>query len=181
MSRRWKPILGYEDCYQVSDDGLVARTTTYGAKPKPRWKMVAQRPKKTGYVTYHLCRDGERKDLLAHRLVWEGFNGPIPDGFEINHKNGVRSDNRLENLELLTRSENMKHKFRVLKCPAPDNPNPGSKNGSAKLTESDIPTIFAMSRAGMYQYEIAKKFGVSQGAIGRILLGQGWKHANVDK
>jgi hypothetical protein len=181
MGRRWAPVLGYENCYQVSDDGLVVRTMTYGANPKPRWKPVAKRPKRDGYITFHLCKDGERKDPLAHRLVWEAFNGPIPEEVEINHKNGIRSDNRLENLELLTRSENMKHKFRVLKCPAPNNPNPGSKNGCAKLTEENIPTIFAMSRSGMYQYEIAKRFGVSQRAIGRILLGQGWKHSSIDK
>src|SRR6266853_3339920 len=138
MSRRWKPVLDYEDCYQVSDDGLVARTMTYGANPKPRWKMVAQRVKRGGYVTYHLCRNGERKDPLAHRLVWEAFNGVISEGVEINHKNGVKTDNRLENLELLTRSENLKHKFRVLHYPAPNNPNRGIKNGSAKLTDSDI-------------------------------------------
>lgn len=172
----WKPILGFEDCYQVSDEGLVARTMTYGKKPNPRWKMVAQRIKKTGYVTYHLCKGNESSDLRAHRLVWEAFNGQIPIGLEINHKNGIKTDNRLVNLEVLTKSENMKHKFRELHCPPAQNPSPGSKNGCAKLSEADIPTIIAMSRSGKYQYEIAKQFGVSQRAIGRILLGQGWTH-----
>jgi hypothetical protein len=176
MSRRWKPVLGYEDCYQVSNDGLVARTMTYGGKPKPRWKIVAQRIKTPGYVTYHLCRNGVRRDPMAHRLVWEAFNGPITGKLEINHKNGIKTDNRLVNLELISKSENMKHKFRVLRCPPADNPSPGSKNGCAKLTEDDIPRICAMSRDGVYQYEIAKLFGVSQRAIGRILLGKGWKH-----
>jgi hypothetical protein len=175
MAKRWKPVLGY-DCYQVSDDGQVARVKTYGNKPKPVWKMVAQRPKRGGYITYHLCENGERKDLLAHRLVWEAFNGKIGIGVEINHKNGDKSDNRLVNIELLTRSENMKHKFRVLHHAAPNNPSHGSKNASAKLTEADIPKILEMHRAGVYQYEIARIFGVTQRAIGRIVLGQGWQH-----
>ena len=103
----WKPILGYEDCYQISNDGLVARTMTYGTAPRPRWKPVAQRIKRDGYVTYHLCRNGTRKDARAHRLVWEAFNGPIAHGLEINHKNGIKTDNRLVNLEVVSRSENV--------------------------------------------------------------------------
>lgn len=177
MDERWKPVLGYEDCYAVSDRGRCARTSTYGGKSK--WKVIAGRHKR-GYVTYHLCQDGQRKDPLAHRLVWEAFNGAIPEELEINHKNSVRDDNRLVNLELITRSGNCAYGFRMNDRPAPNNPSPGSKNGSAKLKETDIPKIFAMSRAGKYQYEIAKKFGVSQPAIGRILRGKGWKHVAED-
>lgn len=50
--------------------------------------------------------------MLVHRAVWIAFNGPIPSGKEINHKNGVKSDNRLENLELCTRKENLHHHFK---------------------------------------------------------------------
>jgi hypothetical protein len=176
MDERWKPIVGYEKSYAISDRGRCARTFTYGNQPKPIWKIVAPRKKRDGYVAYHLCQDGEKKDPLAHRLVWIAFEGPIPDGLEINHKNSVRDDNRLTNLELTTRSGNCIYGFRMNGRPAPNNPSPGSKNGSAKLTEDDIPKIFAMAEAGYFQREIAKKFGVSQRAIGRILLGQGWQH-----
>lgn len=175
MDERWKPVLGFEDCYSISDRGRCARTSTFGGRPK--WKLLAQRIKTGGYATFHLCKEGQRTDPLAHRLVWEAFNGPIPDGLEINHKNSVRADNRLANLELLTRSGNCAYGFRVNGRPAPNNPSPGSRNGSAKLSESDIPKIFAMARKGKYQYEIAEHFGVSQPAIGRILRGTGWKHA----
>jgi len=173
---RWKPVLGFENCYQVSDDGQVARTSTYGSNPKPKWKEVAKRPKWDGYITYHLCQGGKRTDPFAHRLVWEAFNGPLPPNLEINHKNGDRSDNRLDNLEAITRSENMKHKFRVLRCPPPNNPSIGSDNGSAKLTEADIPKIFAMYRSGKYQYEIAEIFGVTQTLISMIIRRKIWQH-----
>lgn len=176
MDERWKPVIGYEDCYSVSDRGRCVRTAGYGNAKTPCWKIIAERVKRGGYVAFHLCKLGERKDPLAHRLVWEAFNGTIPDGLEINHKNSVRSDNRLANLELITRSGNCAYGFRFNARPAPNNPNPGSSNGSAKLTEKDIPEIFAMSRRGKYQYEIAEHFGVSQPAIGRILRGIGWKH-----
>ncbi len=95
----WKPILGYEDCYSVSDTGQVARTSTYGTSPRSVWKQLAPRPKRGGYLTFHLCKDGVRKDPLAHRLVWEAFNGQIQKDLEINHINGSKTDNRIENLE----------------------------------------------------------------------------------
>lgn len=175
MDEKWKPVVGLEDCYSISDRGRCARTVTYGGKPK--WKIIAQRVKRSGYIYFHLCREGERTDPLAHRIVWEAFKGPIPNGLEINHKNSIRSDNRIANLELITRSGNCAYGFRVNGRPSPNNPSPGSKNGSAKLKEDDIPKIFEMARKGMYQYEIAAIFGVSQPAIGRILRGRGWKHA----
>ena len=50
---------------------------------------------------------------LAHRMIWESVHGPIPDGLQINHKNGVKTDNRISNLELVTGSENVKHAYRI--------------------------------------------------------------------
>jgi hypothetical protein len=49
----------------------------------------------------------------AHRMVWEAVNGPIPDGMQINHKNGNKQDNRICNLEVVTPSENTRHAFRT--------------------------------------------------------------------
>jgi hypothetical protein len=50
---------------------------------------------------------------LAHRMIWESVHGPIPDGMQINHINGVKTDNRLANLELATPSENLLHAYRL--------------------------------------------------------------------
>lgn len=50
---------------------------------------------------------------MAHRMVWESVHGPIPPGKEINHINGIKSDNRIANLEAVTPSENTKHAYRI--------------------------------------------------------------------
>jgi hypothetical protein len=176
----WKPVLGYEDCYSVSDRGEIARTATYGSKPRKVWKPLAPRQKRAGYVTFHLCKNGVRKDPLGHRLVWEAFNGKIQEGLEINHLNGAKSDNRLSNLEACSKSINMRHSFRVLNRKPANNPSLGSKNGSAKLKEADIIAIIELYRSGRFtQMQIGKMYKVSQVTISLITRGAKWQHVKV--
>ncbi len=61
------------------------------------------------YFNFCLCIHGKYRQYAAHRAVWEAFHGKIPASLEINHKNLDRSDNRLINLELLSRADNIKH------------------------------------------------------------------------
>lgn len=96
----WKDIVGYEGIYQVSDLGNV-RSLKFG-----KWKVL--RPQLTrGYLRIGFRRKGEKqKCYLVHRLVYSSFNGPIAADMTVDHINGIRTDNRLENLQLLTREEN---------------------------------------------------------------------------
>ena len=66
-----------------------------------------------GYLQIRNTIDGKRIYACAHRLVWQYFFGDIPDGLCMNHKNGIKDDNRPENLEVVTYSENQKHAFRT--------------------------------------------------------------------
>lgn len=97
---KFKEIPGYEGLYQVSDYGAV-RSLKFG-------KVRYLRNVKTcdGYERICLCRDGKEKRFSVHRLVWEAFVGQIPDGYEIDHINTVRDDNRLSNLRVVTSKEN---------------------------------------------------------------------------
>lgn len=176
----WKPVVGFEDCYSVSDLGRVARTSLTRKRTKPIWRLLAKRPNKFGYIKYHLCKDDIRYDKTAHILVWTAFKGQIQEGAQINHINGNKADNRLSNLEVCTRSQNMIHAYRVLKIPAPNNPSFGSKNGSAKLSESQVAEILSLYASGKYrQKDLGKKFGVSQRMISLITRREKWQHVSA--
>lgn len=69
--------------------------------------------KSNGYYRVWVCQNGTQKQTKIHRLVWEYFNGPIPKGMQINHINGITTDNSIANLELCTQSENMRHAYKL--------------------------------------------------------------------
>ena len=86
--------------YQVSNYGCVRSLKNGKVRYLKNTKNIY------GYETISLCYDGNLKQFRVHRLVYEAFNGPIPDGMEIDHINTVRDDNRLVNLRCVTRKEN---------------------------------------------------------------------------
>lgn len=88
----------------VTEDGLVFR---YDLKTD-RLVLKSTSYNKDGYERFHVNRKGNCKGTLVHRLVWETFNGNIPKGFEIDHINNIRSDNKLCNLQLITHVDNVR-------------------------------------------------------------------------
>ena len=111
----WVDIPGYRGKYQVSNLGNV-RSTNYNGTQRTRNMVLCERE---GYDSVHLRIDGKGSTESVHRLVAMSFI-PNPDNKpQVNHKNGDRKDNRVENLEWCTNSENMIHKHRTMGCPGP--------------------------------------------------------------
>lgn len=99
----WKDIPGYEGKYQVSDLGNV-RTLNYNHTGEV--KVLKFLITRTGYCRVALYKNGKTRYFLVHRVVWFTFKGPIPKGLQINHLNEIKTDNRLENLEVCTPKHN---------------------------------------------------------------------------
>lgn len=76
-------------------------------------KILKIRKDDKGYPQAHLSKDGVAKDFKVHRLVATTFIGDIPEGFVINHINGIKDDNRVENLEICTQQHNIKEAYRL--------------------------------------------------------------------
>lgn len=103
MEEHWKPVLGYEGLYEVSDLGRVKSLNFHRGKKE----IVLKLKTNTKYHQVHLSKNGKTKYLLVSRCVWEAFNGPIPEGMEINHIDENTANNRLGNLNLLSHSQNI--------------------------------------------------------------------------
>ncbi len=104
---KWEPLADYEGLYEISNLGRVKNITkNFLIKPSNR----------NGYQTVNLTKGrNNRKSTSLHRLVAQVFiTNPDNKPF-VNHKNGIKTDNRVDNLEWCTQSENMKHSYEVLK------------------------------------------------------------------
>ena len=107
MQEIWKDIPGYEGLYQVSNQGRVKAIEHIDRAGKKR-KEKYLKPSKSidGYYRVALSKEGIRHTKLVARIEYEAFYGPIPEGMQVNHINEIKTDNRLENLNLMTAKEN---------------------------------------------------------------------------
>ena len=116
----WKDVDGYQGLYQVSNFGRV-KSLNYNKTGKEKilkHDLVVIHHKNRDYIQHQIIlhKNGKRKHFLIHRLVYQTFIGEIPNGYQIDHRDNNPQNNKLENLQLLTRSENIKKCFI-------DNPN----------------------------------------------------------
>ena len=101
----WRPVAGFEGYYEVSSEGNIRRVL--GGSGAKLGKFLKGKTGNSGYHEVCLAKEGKHYWRLAHRLVAEAFLGS--SSLHVNHKNCDKLDNRVENLEYVTRSENMQH------------------------------------------------------------------------
>lgn len=127
--------------------------------------------KSNGYQCVSFSSGGKRLNKYVHRVVLETWLG-LNDGLDCNHKNGNKADNRLENLEWATRSQNMLHSVRVL----------GHKNGRGeqayyhKATEELVRKIRELRKSGLTYGRIAQMVQLNESWVYRIAVGKAWSH-----
>jgi len=159
----WAPIKGYEDSYEISSLGQV-RSLNFAQTGKTG--LLSPGRGSWGYYTVSL----KHRSRAIHRLVAEHFISNPSNLPQVNHKNGVRSDNRLENLEWVTASQNVKHSYDYLDRRRPDPRTLGKRF----LTKNQVLEI-RYGNFGMTQMEMADHYSVHQATISLILAGKIWK------
>lgn len=160
---RWKDIEGYEGYYQVSNLGNVKSISRQVYHPITNIQLINERILKPdlrrGYKYVSVSKNGIKKGFLVHRLVGFHFLNSIEGKNEINHKNGIKTDNRVENLEWVNSSENQKHAVKIgLQFS-------GSKHTNSKLNDDQIIEI----RDSIKSYSfLALEYNVSKSTISNI-------------
>ena len=178
MNELWRPVVGYEDLYEVSNQGRVkslyreVRTPYRGdvrVRSTPE-KILKGEVDRDGYAKVRLSKEGKSKKYMVHALVAAAFIGPRPEGAWVLHGPAGNKDNSVLNLSYGSPQDNYWDRKRdgtLLH---------GEKNYQAKLTEEKVRQIRHLHRQGESQYALGKRFDVSSGTIKYVLDRKSWKH-----
>lgn len=172
---QWKPVEGYDGCYEVSDLGrvrsierVVMRSTGHPMTIHERIRKQIPHTK-TKHLQVVLSKGGRRRTFCVHQLVAKAFLGKGDPGDEVRHWDGVKTHNYASNLLYGSRRDNEADKTRH------GTSNRGERNGQAKLTEADVLTILRLSIARTNRW-IGEMYNVKSHTISRILAGTRWGH-----
>lgn len=174
----WRPVVDFEDIYQVSDQGRVrsfdrvVRLRHAGGTKRIKGKILKPGlDRKLWYPRVYLYRDDIVTQKYVHGLVLEAFVGPRPDGYSCNHKDGNKANNALINLEWITFQENTQHAIQTgLMRPY------GEESVVSVLTNTQVLEIRCLYKHGMSQRALGRQFDVAHTTIGRIVRRQRWNH-----
>lgn len=166
----WKPVIGYEEIYEVSDLGnvrsIVDRKNSYVGK------VLQPTLRKNGYLQFGLTKDGKTKWFKASRLVARTWI-PNPESKPtVNHKDGLKTNDKVSNLEWATIAENTKHAYDMGLAKT----RRGETSTSARLTELGVMLIRQLLKSKTTGKDISLRFGISEMMVSDIRLGKTWAY-----
>ena len=166
---KWLPIKNYEGVYSISSFGNLRREI----KGKRTFKGRIIRPSlpHSGYFCVKLTNNKQVKSVNIHKLVIETFKHKRPEGKHINHIDGNKLNNKIENLEYLTRKQNTIHAMKLGLI------RKGEETTNSKLNNRDVLKIKNLiSASNVKASKIAIMFNVSHQCIKDIKKERTWKH-----
>ena len=175
MKERWADISGWEGLYQASSRGRVRSLDRMGSDGR-QWGGRVLKPglASHGYLTVNLRYGQEGGSYTVHSLVASTFLGSR-EGLVVNHKDGDKLNNSLDNLEWCTRRENEAHKRDVL-GKSGGGVMQGEVHPNSKLNDSRVRRIREMHQRGVKQKEIARIAGVGASTVSKVIRGVTWSH-----
>lgn len=156
----WKDIVGYEQYYQISSYGRLKSKDRVVRKGR----IMLAPPNSSGYHHTSLNVKGVKKGVYIHLIVAAHFVDNTLSKPEVNHKDGDKSNNKCNNLEWVTKCENVRHAYHTL------------RRGHIKLAPQDVIAIRESYATGNGVGIISDATGVSRSNIQAIVTRQSWNH-----
>jgi hypothetical protein len=166
-TEEWRPIIGWEDRYEISTLGRVRGINLCPWYPAVRILKLASHH--SGYKEVALTREGRSHSFRVHRLVAAAFLGQKPWPFVVNHKNGDKHNNHVRNLEVVTRKQNTKHAVDNRLSPV------GERQVTSKLSAKDVIEIRALA-GHVTLRELSDAYGVCVNMLLNITKRRSWRH-----
>jgi len=156
----WLSVIGYEGLYEVSDMGEVRSVNRVvmrqGKLLRRSGRSCKNHTNRNGYLLVWLSKGGRSLGYSVHQLVARAFIGLPAEGEQVNHKNGVKTDNRPSNLEWLTFTENVRHSYREL----------GRKNLPGELRKNARPvSMYTKSGVLLRSYQTLHEASADTGVL----------------
>lgn len=160
----WRPVVGCETRYEVSNQGQVRRVRD--------GYVLREEPIVGGYHRVSLSKNGVSRKKLVHCLVAEAFIGPRPEGMEVDHEDGNPHHNALSNLRYLTPAQNVQASFaKGIRMPAR-----GERHASAVLDDQLVTSMRIMHQLGASKAALARMVGVNFSTAQRVVERITWRH-----
>jgi hypothetical protein len=162
------PIEGFKGYFVDRDGNVWSTKRNNGTSGGPLRLLRGEL--NDGYYRVQVCRpDGQRR-FMVHRLVAAAFLGPCPPEMEVAHLNGVRTDNRLSNLQYVTRTENNHHKY------GHGTMLMGNLHPRRVIDEATAKAIGVRLQSERSYRRIAAEFGTTEAVVSQIAIGRNWRH-----
>lgn len=163
---RLKEIEGYP-LYFASEDGRIISKKTENHPIE-----LKSRKNRRGYLYVNLCKNGKYRSITIHRLIAKAFLEEYDPKLQVNHKDGNKENNNIQNLEMVTMSQNIRHAIENNLLPVKQ----GEEKPVAKLKNQEVLDIRELWKTRKYsQRKLAEIYGVSRWTIKKIVEGQTWK------
>lgn len=161
MTEEWRAVLN--GTYEVSSEGRVRRATP--GRRTAVGRLLTPIALRVGYLAVRPVVDGRNVQMYVHRLVASAFLGECPPGGTVNHKDGVKTNNRADNLEYVTHAENMAHAASTGLLAT------GERHPAATLTDEQVRALRADRAAGLSYAALSRRYGVAISHVWQIVQG----------
>ena len=171
----WKELEETGKAYAVSNLGRFKRLARKAGNKNLPERVLKLSPYSNGYLQFSGTVNSKRITAISHRLVAKYFIPNPNDLPQVNHKNGVKTDNKVSNLEWSSVSDNILHSYHVTKNHIPRDMS-GTNNTNCKVTEDTVLKVRELNKNGVSNKEIMVRLSLSANTVTKIVTRRTWKH-----